>query len=385
MKARKTTNHGSPAYVVQTTINGKRTKRFFKSKSAADSWIAKQKKVTASAGLKVAEVLADANSAGELAKAVALLEPYGKTLLQAAQHYVDAMEAAGASMTLREAVDELVKTRKRQGRSPRTVRELEQFLERFTAHTGDDTRLGTITTSQIENYLAGLEVSAASVNKYRQLLSSLFNFAEKRGWCASNPAASIEQHSTAKPLPGIFTAEQLQRMIATAPDAATELWVALGAWAGLRPSEVERLDWQHVHLEALTIDLQAVGTKTAQRRQVGILPPLAEVLTKHRQLAGPLVPEGHCQSRTFRKWKAALKFKWEHDGLRHSYGTYHLAAYSDAGKTALQMGHGGSPAVLFKHYVRPGITQAAARKFFHLPEPATPAAGATTTPQEKQA
>lgn len=43
------------------------------------------------------------------------------------------------------------------------------------------------------------------------------------------------------------------------------------------------------------------------------------------------------------------KVRWPHDVMRHSHGSYHLAQYEDAEKTALQMGH-TSTVILFNHY-----------------------------------
>ena len=40
---------------------------------------------------------------------------------------------------------------------------------------------------------------------------------------------------------------------------------------------------------------------------------------------------------------------WPHNGLRHSFGSYHLAKHGDANKTATQMGHRDSD-VVHNHY-----------------------------------
>ena len=54
--------------------------------------------------------------------------------------------------------------------------------------------------------------------------------------------------------------------------------------------------------------------------------------------------------------------KWKQNALRHSFGSYHLALYSDAAKTALEMGH-TSTDLLFKHY-REVVTKDVAEKWF---------------------
>lgn len=56
---------------------------------------------------------------------------------------------------------------------------------------------------------------------------------------------------------------------------------------------------------------------------------------------------------------------WKHNGLRHSYGTYHYRLYSNADLTASQMGH-TSPAMLFKNYRNANVSKADAEAWFTL-------------------
>lgn len=46
--------------------------------------------------------------------------------------------------------------------------------------------------------------------------------------------------------------------------------------------------------------------------------------------------------------RVALLQHWPQNGVRHSFGSYHLAHFQDAAKPALEMGN--SPAMIFKHY-----------------------------------
>jgi hypothetical protein len=46
--------------------------------------------------------------------------------------------------------------------------------------------------------------------------------------------------------------------------------------------------------------------------------------------------------------RARLRVDWPHNGLRHNFGSYHLARFNDAAKLALEMGN--SPAMIFRHY-----------------------------------
>lgn len=59
---------------------------------------------------------------------------------------------------------------------------------------------------------------------------------------------------------------------------------------------------------------------------------------------------------------------WPHNVTRHTFCSYHLAAFGSAAQTALEAGH--SEAILFTHY-RELVTPEAASKFWSIrPSPA---------------
>jgi hypothetical protein len=61
-----------------------------------------------------------------------------------------------------------------------------------------------------------------------------------------------------------------------------------------------------------------------------------------------------------RRWALAKALKAIHatdkgftmpsNAARHSFATFHLLAFRHAGETAMQLGHGGSPELLHRHY-----------------------------------
>lgn len=366
MKAREVTHNGHQKWRVEFTIEGRRKRRFFDSEKLAKQFIATTKRREMAAGAKVAKALADQSTLAEVGRCMELLRPYGLTLLEACQRTVTALEAAGASKTIGEALEAFLEAKERDGRAPRTLADLRSRLEALQRHFGATAKMGTITTATADQWLVGLSVGAQSRNHYRRAACTFFNWATKRGWAPGNPFEAIEKAKVTRDLPGIFTPKQMATMLAAAATDKIRLWVAVGGYAGLRPAEIERLSWEHIHLAEGVIDLQAVATKSAARRQVAILPTLAPILEQCRQLAGPVVGEGFSWDNDLAKFKKALPFDWPHDGLRHSYGTYHLLAFEDAGKTSLELGHGGSPRMLFQHYRRPGIAKAEARAWFGL-------------------
>lgn len=120
------------------------------------------------------------------------------------------------------------------------------------------------------------------------------------------------------------------------------------------------------------IDLSAHQAKTATRRLVTIEPALTGWLEEFKLRSGPIIePNFNKRLNTFKTRLANpnkkeggthKKVAWKQNVLRHSFGSYHLALYGDASKTALEMGH-SSTDLLFKHY-REVVTQEAAQEWF---------------------
>lgn len=355
MKARKGTHNGRSVWVVRFTENGKRRRRFFPSQVKATRWIREQEKEVATIGKKRAELLTE-DLKLEAAECVKRLAPYGKTLTDAVDMVVNDLESRGASKTLTEVSEAFENAKKRQERSPRYLADIKSRLRPLKAYFGEQERIKAIDTARAEQWLATLAVGAQSVNHYRRVGHSLFEYALNRGWVESNPFARTEKATVKRTAPGIFTGVQMQEMMEAAKgDPHLVAWCALGAYAGLRPAEISRVDWQHIHLEAGQIKLTADITKGARVRNVEIRPILKEHLGGIRQLAGPVVWPTFSNSKKLRDFKKKLSFQWPHDGLRHSFATYHLAAFENAAKTSLQLGHGGDAQMLWNHYNAPNI------------------------------
>ena len=123
---------------------------------------------------------------------------------------------------------------------------------------------------------------------------------------------------------------------------------AIGAFAGLRRAEIERLAWSEVDFDAGVIEVKASKSKTASRRLVTIQPNLRKWLAPYRTCIGRVCPLNLQRKINDDRERAGLRAGWPQNALRHSFGSYHLAQFNDAAKLALEMGN--SPATIFRHY-----------------------------------
>jgi integrase len=146
----------------------------------------------------------------------------------------------------------------------------------------------------------------------------------------------------------ILSVSEMARLLECASSDMVPFW-AIGAFAGLRRAEVERLTWSEVHFDADVIEVKASKAKTASRRLVTIQPNLREWLAPYRTGTGPVCPVNLQPKVNSDRDRAGLRAKWPQNALRHSFGSYHLAHFNDAAATALQLGHHDSR-VTFAHY-----------------------------------
>jgi len=207
--------------------------------------------------------------------------------------------------------------------------------------------IAAINTRQIDEWLRGLGVGAVTRNTFRRRLAVLFSFAKRRGYVTENPVADVERAKERETEVEILSVAETVRLLECADSDMPPFW-AIGAFAGLRRAEIERLAWSEIDFEAGVIEVKASKSKTASRRLVTMQPNLCEWLAPYRTCTGRVCLVNLQQKINDDRERAGLRTEWPHNGLRHSFGSYHLARFNDAAKLALEMGN--SPAVIFRHY-----------------------------------
>jgi integrase len=283
----------------------------------------------------------------EYAECVEMLRPFGEKLVDAVRYYVTRLRATTQSCTASELVEKVIDAKRGDGMSARYIQDLRSRLPRF-AKDFDGKMVEEITPEEIGDWLRSLEVGPTTRNNFRRCLVMMFSYAAKRGYVTSNPAAKTEKAKEIDAVPGILTVQQMARLLDAAPPELLP-YVAIGAFAGLRRAELERLDWSEIHFEENLIEVTSKKSKTSRRRFVKIQPNLREWLAPVRKHSGKVAPDNlETQLETARE-AAALLADWPDNALRHSFASYHLAHFKDAAALALEMGHTDS-GMIFNHY-----------------------------------
>lgn len=286
-----------------------------------------------------------------------------------------------------EVVIELLKVKAGRDASGRYIDDLKGRLERFAGDCKKD--CCNVTTADVQDWLDGLRVHKESISpqsyrNFRTVLHTLFQFAVARGYAVDNPVEGVEKLKVRNGDVQIFKPVEIARLLESArvsyPDFLPCL--AIGAFAGLRSAEIERLTWQDIDLTSRHIVVAASKAKTASRRIVPI----------HDNLAAWL---GDCTKREGKVWRessvlfykrqdavaaataveadvkkniaAQRPVKWKSNALRHSYASYRFAQTADAGRVAGELGN--SAAVVHRHY-RELVKPADAEQWFSVrPDP----------------
>jgi integrase len=207
--------------------------------------------------------------------------------------------------------------------------------------------VAALSGAEIDGWLRSLDVAATTRNNFRRVLIVAFNFAVQHGYCVTNPAEGSAKAKQVESAPGILKPGELARLLECS-DAALLPFVAIGAFAGLRRAELERLDWSEVDLQGGYIEVTAKNAKSARRRLVKIQANLAAWLQPHARHEGAVAPQ-NCRELMDSAREQAGIHEWPQNALRHSFASYHLAQFKDAAALALEMGHTDSTLV-FNHY-----------------------------------
>jgi integrase len=359
---------GSVGYIVDLgLINGNRERHSFKTKGEADTFAELKKTERLNQG--VAALALPQEVKVDAAKATALLAPHHVSLEEAAKYFIKHVVAFRTAPKIGEIVDQMITEAERNDRRARTVGDLKSRLTMF-AEDFPERRLSELTVEEIKAWMdEDEEWSARTRINYLTKISQLYNYALRRNWVDANLAERIDRPSAEDAEPKIFTIKQAENLLKNAKDFGMLPYISIGLFAGLRSAELMRLDGKDVKLEERAIVVGQQVAKKRSRRVVEMCDALHAWLAELKTLKGPIVDAKEFRDNMDELRKAAELETWPHNGLRHSFGSYHLAFYGDAVKTAQQMGHRSSD-VVHNHY-KALVLKKEAESFWNLKPQAT--------------
>jgi len=266
---------------------------------------------------------------------------------------------APVEVTTADAVNLFLQAKRVAGCRHRYLVQLRSSLQGMLRSIGSRPLAG-VSASLLEAWLASGGWSARTRSGLLTDARGLFSWCVRRGWMEASPAAAVDRPRSEEKPAALHTPEQASAVLAAAWGADKDVCrlLAVCYFAGLRWGEASKLC--EADIAGGWVRVPAAKSKTRSRRVVEVCPALEHWLAGGGKL--PVV-------NLVRRWRAVRDLAavpWPPNVTRHSWCSYHLAAYGNAGKTALEAGHAES--VLFRHY-RENVTREAAVAFFALRHP----------------
>src|SRR5215467_9962304 len=261
-------------------------RKFFKTKSEADAEAMRQKTLMERHGREAVGF-----SKGELSEFIEAkqkLSAYGETIRDAVNFRVDHLERVRRhGITVAELVNEVLEAKRRDGRSEVYLRDLRYRLSKFVQDFGNRPIAG-ITVDDLDHWLRSLPFSPQSRTNYRTVIGLLFSYADSRGIIERNPISRTAKPKLVDSPPEIFSVDELRGLLESANRIAPDVlpMLTIGAFAGLREAEIQRLDWSEVDVTRRHIEVKAAKAKSARRRIVPIQPNLAAWLQSYSEMRG---------------------------------------------------------------------------------------------------
>lgn len=303
----------------------------------------------------------------DLAKAVKLhelLTENGFSFDDVYQHYAKDVIPYATVPKVAEIAEQLAKRGEAKGLRPSSCKVLRCFLNAFSRTFGDR-KIGDINAGELENFCFRPDDMPATKRRRRALASQLFNFAVTKGWAPRNIAKDFDAPRVEDKDPVFLTVDDVHRLLSAADEFGLLGYVVLAVFLGIRPTEIMRLQWSDVHIDDGRVVIREAASKIHERREVPINPTAAGWLSLCRGQQGPIVASTNFRDQ-FRQLRAAAKIaNWAPDVLRHSFATFHGAAFKNPEETKRQMGHIGGLRILRKHYMA-YVPESVAKEFWAL-------------------
>jgi len=239
------------------------------------------------------------------------------------------------------------------------------FAKSFQCNIAD------VTGPQIVQFLDALALSDRSRDNFRLAIGTLYQFAKARRYVPTEWNGMTYAERIGNDDGGEITTYSPDELSAYLGRARPEMipFLTIGAFAGLRSAEIERLTWADVFTIPGKIEVKAKKAKTRARRLVPMLPNLAKWLEPFKGKTGRVMPftDIGLQIREMcAKDGDFHALSWKRNALRHSFISYRLAIVQSAAQVALEAGN--SETIIFKNYREIVTTESAQEWFSNCPQ-----------------
>lgn len=294
------------------------------------------------------------------------------SLLEAANFFERGYITRKACPPTRQIVCELLDSIADRPRSDRYLKPLRRDLEKIAA-AFPDLNPAVSSEERIRAWLRSLSLGPRRRDNVRDAAVRLSRFARRKNYLPEDRRSEAEKVERIWEGSDVetFTPDELKIYLEHV-SSRWKPWMLIGAYAGLRTTEIFRLDWSAVKLDQRVI---AVSRRIARKVRTSRLVPVADNLLAwlepYRTAHGRIYPNNNEKTleraleREIDRLEKATGIPWKRNGLRHSFGSNRLAIVKSFAQVAIEMGN--SPAKVRENYNDPKSEAEGLLYFSHLP------------------
>ena len=332
------------SFACQWRVDGKRKTKFFEKMGARDKWAlglagdtkemgAAAGRLDASEARKWRAFRLEIGDDAPLDAVVACWLKHGK---------------ARAPLTVREAVAQFLKAKEAEGLAKATLDHCVPVYERLCARIGNHD-VSAVSREDVAAFVEGTSGSDYSRRTHQIRVRTLFNWLRANRLVADNPCDGMKAVKIVADDVQTWTVDEVAQLFAANESEPPELLgrLACECFAGLRFSSAALLNGnEDFHDDGISLPARKI--KTRRRQFIDGLPDnLGFWVRRSNPAEWSMTPKQYMQAKTNAVLRAGIRRI--HNAARHGFGTYHMALYKDASKTAAMLCH-TSPKMLYSHY-----------------------------------
>ena len=226
--------------------------------------------------------------------------------------------------------------------------------------------ISSIKAKELDSFLANPEWQPRTRQHYRGAVSMIFDYAKRKDYLEPDKDHQAEKTETIRVNEARLESWSVEDMTLILKHATkrTIPWLVLGAFAGVRSAEIERMSWEDIDWSSnlILIKGKLVGgskSRANNDRAIAMTANVKAWLSPFRTYKGNILKSlgvgdinkdiyNAINEVTHKIQKEKPLFTWKQNANRHSFATYYLAMTGDASTTALAMGN--SPTMMLRRY-----------------------------------
>ncbi len=295
--------------------------------------------------------------------------PTGTTFDEAVTFFAARYESASAPTKIKDAYDLFLADKQAEKLACDSIKSLKNHLGQFVRKS-PDTMIDAVKHAAIQDYIDAAIADATKSNRRRALVN-FFHWAQRKRLRVDDPTFGIRKTKIPRGKVVFFSVEQCSALLKAAsqppiprsgikpggPAPTLRAYVALGIFAGLRPSELTTFKWTDVNWTENKI-------KVEDEHDVRYIPMprlLRDWLFPVRH--EPVVPKNFRRIFTRVKKSAGIT-EWVPDVMRHTAISHWVALPMNGVESAAKF-FGNSEGIIRRHYLQT-VEEATAGQFWHL-------------------